>query len=113
MFRVLKAIFAKTVRESLPKLENTLTAKYNPLDIGEEEYLILMAGVAKDPEEARRLMRTYNASTAFELFKVLPKRKVNWRRRLRLYTQSLEGSMNSDPYKQLLWPDGSGTNYLN
>ena len=72
----------------------------------------MLAGVAKDPMEARRLMADYHASNALELLKVLPKRQINWRRRLRSWIQGVEGSSSTDPYKALLWPDGTGTNYL-
>lgn len=113
MIKVIKDIFARTIREQLPKLENTLTAQYDLSLMGEDERLIMLAGVAKDPIEARRLMNDYHAPNALELLKVLPKRQINWRRRLRSWIQGVEGSSSSDPYRELLWPDGSGTNYLN
>ena len=113
MFKVLRQIFGKTVHEQLPRLENSLTAPYDPLLINDDELLILLAGVAKDPREARRLMDEYHVTTAHDLFKVLPKRKIHWRRRLKRWTQSVEGSLSTDPYNELLWPDGSGKNYLN
>ncbi len=113
MFRLLKRIFAKTAHEQLPRLQNTLTTRYNPLLLSDDELLILLAGVAKDPSEARRLMIEYEVSNAHELLAVLPKRKVNWLRRWKQWTQSLEGSYNSDPYQDRLWPGGSGKNYLN
>lgn len=112
MFKLIKSIFAKTLHEQLPRLENTLTADYDPAFLSDDEYLILLAGVAKDPNEARRLMEEYHVSTAHELLQVLPKKKINWLRRWKRWTQSLEGSYNSDPFPDLLWPDGSGQNYL-
>lgn len=113
MIKVIRDIFARTIREQLPKLENTLTASYDLSLMGDDERLIMLAGVAKDPVEARRLMEAYSATNALELLKVLPKRQINWRRRLRSWVQGVEGSSSTDPYKALLWPDGSGTNYLN
>lgn len=112
MIRVIRAIFRRTVRENLPKLENTLTSKYDRAAIGDDELLIMLAGVAKDPVEARRLMSEYEVANALELLKVIPKRQIHWRRRLRSYLQSLEGSVTNDPYEQLLWPEGKGKNYL-
>lgn len=112
MFRVAKAIFARTIREHLPKLENTLTAEYDITRLGDDERLIMLAGVAKDPVEARRLMDDYQCTSALDLLDVLPKRKIHWRRRLRLYIQGIEGSVSNDPYERLLWPDGSESNRL-
>ena len=62
MFKVIRDIFRRTVRETLPKLENTFTSDYDPESIGDDELLIMLAGVAKDPMEARRLMTDYEAS---------------------------------------------------
>jgi len=112
MFKVIRDIFRRTVRETLPKLENTFTSDYDPESIGDDELLIMLAGVAKDPMEARRLMTDYEASNAVELLKKLPKRQIHWRRRLRSYLQGLEGSVTNDPYNALLWPKNDGENYL-
>lgn len=112
MFKVIRDIFRRTEREKLPKLENTLTSAYDRLAIGDDELLIMLAGVAKDPVEARKLMDEYEVGSAVELLKVMPRRKIHWRRRLRSYLQGLEGSVTNDPYPELLWPDGKGRNYL-
>lgn len=112
MFRFIRSIFAKTLHEQLPRLENTLTTAYDPRLLSDDELLILLAGVAKDPSEARRLMQEYGVDNAMALLDVLPKRKINWRRRWKRWTQSIEGSLNSDPFLDLLYPDGSGKNYL-
>lgn len=112
MFKVIRDIFRRTTHENLPKLENTLTSQYDRLNIGDDELLIMLAGIAKDPVEAKRLMKEYEVENALELLRVIPKRQINWRRRLRSYLQGLEGSVTNDPYPQLLWPDGSGENYL-
>ena len=113
MFRLLRRIFAKTLHEQLPRLDNSLTTAYNPLLLSDDELIILLAGVAKSPTEARRLMEEYGVDNAYALLKVLPKKKINWKRRWKRWTQSLEGSLNNDPYPDLLYPDGSGKNYLN
>lgn len=112
MIRVIRDIFRRTIREKLPKLENTFTSKYDRATIGDDEMLIMLAGVAKDPMEARRLMQEYEVTDALALLAVLPKRKINWRRRLRSYLQGLEGSMTNDPYPDLLWPKNGGRNFL-
>jgi len=112
MLRVIRDIFKRTVREKLPKLENTLTSPYDKRTLTSDEELIMLAGVVKDPLEARRLMIEYGTTNATELLKILPKRKINWRRRLKAYLQGLEGSTTNDPFPDLLWPNGDGRNRL-
>lgn len=112
MIRVIKHILRRTIREQLPRLENSLTARYDPMALNDDERLILLAGVAKDPAEARRIMSEYGATNAIELLKLLPKRKINWRGRLHRWLLSLEGSYQSDPYSDLLWPSGHSENRL-
>ncbi len=112
MLKVIRDIFRHTIREKLPKLENTLTVQFRPEEVDAETYLVLLAGVAKDPETAKRLMEEYNVTTGPDLLAVLPKRQIHWRRRLRLWIQGLEGSLTNDPYELLLWPSGDGSNYL-
>lgn len=112
MIRLIKHIFRRTIREQLPRLENSYTTRYDPASISEDEHLILLAGVAKDPAEARRIMAEYGAPNAVELLKLLPKHKIDWRGRVKRWLLSLEGSYQTDPYKDVLWPPGHSDNRL-
>lgn len=112
LLRLYKHIFRRSIRESLPRLDNSLTVNYDRTALTEDERLILLRGVAKDPAEARRIMREYGASNAVELLALLPKPKINWRRRLRRWLLTLEGSHQSDPSKDSFWPPGHSNNYI-
>lgn len=112
LIRLYKHIFRRSIRESLPRLENSLTVGYHRESLTIDEELILLRGVAKDPAEARRMMKEYGAANAIELLKLLPAHKINWRRRLRRWLLTLEGSHQSDPTQDKLWPVNHSQNYL-
>ena len=86
-------------REKLPRLANTLTNQYSAADIDDKEIeLVLMMGVAKDPEGARQVLNRYGVSTAAELLPLLPEPRANWRERLHRWFIWICGAYEHDPH---------------
>ena len=112
MIRVIKHIFRRTIREQLPRLQNTLTSQYDPASISDDERLIMQAGVVKSPQEARRLLTAYNATNAVELLTMLPDHRPDYKKRFQRFLFSIEGSYPSNPYKHRLRPENSTESYL-
>lgn len=112
LLRLARHILKRSIREHLPRLENSLTVAYDPATLTEDERLILLRGVAKDPGEARRIMQEYGAANAVELLAMLPKPKINVRRRVKRWLLGLEGSHLSDPTKDKFWPPNHSQNYI-
>lgn len=88
----------KNIRRNLPRLHQSLMADVDPATLTADEYLILLAGLVKDDDEARKLMAKYKVTSAPELLRVLPPPKVDRWRKLRRWIQALEGSEATNPH---------------
>lgn len=77
----------------LPYIRRTLRSEYEAKDLTPEEALLISANVAYDKASAAYLLRSTGKSAA-QLAAENPKRKPvpNWRRRLKTWFMSLEGS---------------------
>lgn len=79
-------------REYLPRLPTQLINPYHPRELTDDEQLILLAGKARDPEQARQLMRDAGVTSALGLDLSRPRPKANIRERLLNWLRRLEGS---------------------
>ena len=75
-----------------------IRSEYDVMEMDRDVELIILAGRAKDPTGAARLMQKYNVSTASELLPLLPKRhRPSVRARMRQWVQRLLGVTEYDP----------------
>lgn len=100
MMRLISYFFGIKLRERLPQLHRQVWSPFDATDVDPEIHLILMAGVAPDPDAAADLLREYKVTTAAELLTLLPRRSFNIMRKLRNLLMRIEGSYPSDPHKQ-------------
>lgn len=94
----MRYLFGENIRDKLPHLERDVWTDYDPVGLDPEIYLVLMAGVAPDPQTAQDLMRQYNVTTAGALLVKLPKRRLNLMKKLKALTLKLEGAYATDPH---------------
>ena len=81
----------------IARLPTDLVTPFTFLDIDRESELVMMAGAAKDPTAAGKLLKKYNVTTAAQLLPLLPKhKKPSLQSRLLRWAQRLEGSHSYD-----------------
>ncbi len=112
MLSAIKSLFTLKPREKLPRLRNSLSTSFDLQELPPDIELILLTGRVKDPESARRLMEKYGVDNAPDLLKLLPKRRINWRRKLGNMIMRLEGSQATNPYLKHLQPDNEGKKWV-
>jgi hypothetical protein len=71
-----------------------------------------LTGRVKDPEAAQKLMDKYGVDNAPDLLKLLPKRRVNWKKKLANIVMRLEGSQATNPYLKRLSPPEQHKNWV-
>lgn len=98
----MKALYrhlTKTTRHyKLPRLQGRFKNPVNPSELADDNELILLAGIARDEYEAEKLLKKANTS-AVEFLKRLPKRRIDYMRRIRAWLRSVEGAYESDPHR--------------
>lgn len=91
----------RSIRDSLPRLKTSLKDQFDPRTLGDDDNLILLAGIVRDPHEAQKLMAKYDARHAADLLKVLPPPKRDtFRDRLARWIRLVEGSYTNDPWQR-------------
>jgi hypothetical protein len=66
----------------------------------ESERILMTAGVARSPLDARLLMLKYNTENPHEVLEKLPKRRgVNVMKRIKRLIRTFEGHDRNNPYK--------------
>lgn len=83
----------------LPRLQGRFKNPVDPSELDEDNALILLAGIARDEYEAEKLLKKAKTS-AVEFLKRLPKRRIDYMRRVRAWLRSLEGAYESDPHSE-------------
>jgi len=85
-----------------PKRWRTVPRKViSPYQMGaatEQERLLMRLGLARNPQNARALMRHYRVKTASEVLQRLPPKKRNLKKRLWLLIQRWDGHQAGNPY---------------
>ena len=76
MRQVIRYFFRK--RRGLAHLPRQYIRSYDIRDATQEEERLMKAGVARSPQEARRLLDHYNVSRAYDLLPLLPDRSRPW-----------------------------------
>lgn len=102
MKRLIKSWFKLEQRDHLPQLKREIHNEFTVLDLDTEAEQLLLLGVAPDPQSAKDLLRKYNAATAVELLAKIPKKRPDWRRRIRSWLLAFEGSRHSDPWPTMM-----------
>lgn len=69
-------------KRGLAHLPRQYIRSYEIRDAGIEEERLMKAGVARSPQEARRMMEHYGVSRAYDLLPLLPARQIKWYRKL-------------------------------
>lgn len=97
MFRRLRRfLFRKKRVRNLP---THMISAYVLRQAPEDERLLMMAGVARSPQEARRLMQKHGVTSAAALLDILPAPRPVWRRRLKIIIQRIEGHYHGKALK--------------
>lgn len=112
MLSAIKRMFTLKLREKLPRLSNTLTTSFDTASLPPDIELILLTGRVKDPEAARKLMEKYGVDNAPDLLKLLPKRRINWKKKLQNLIMRIEGSQPTNPYLKRLYPPEQNKNWV-
>lgn len=69
-------------------------------DVGEQERLLMLLNLARNPQSARALLDEYGVETAAELLRLIPtKPKRSFRSRLKQLALHLSGHEDGDPYR--------------
>ena len=84
-------------REYLPHIPSTFRTDFDPAQVGDDEHLIMLAGLARDPAGAKRVMDKNEVESALELELIRPQPKVNMRQRFIHWLMRLEGSTPHEP----------------
>lgn len=78
---------------------NTVLNPYVLRESDEQLRLLMLAGVARDPDDARLLLHRYNVKTAGEVIDRLPRRKKRtFKQRLIHLLRKMEGHQPGNPY---------------
>ncbi len=89
------------IREKLPRLHRSLKDEFDARGISQDEAIILLAGIVRDPHEARKLMDKHQASSAPDLLARLPPPRVSgFVDRFQNWLRALEGAYESDPHSE-------------
>lgn len=99
MRRFFRSFFKLDKRTRLPRLPKSLTRRYDITKLTDSELNILMLGLARDPDQAREIIKRYGTSNVDKLQRLLPKPKADWRGRLRRWLAKREGAHLSDPHR--------------
>lgn len=99
MMRLIRYFFGIKLRDRLPQLQHRVWSPFDSTSVDPEIHLILMAGIAPDPDAATDLLRQYKVATAAELLAALPRRSFNLKRKIRNLLMRIEGSYPTDPHK--------------
>lgn len=80
----------------------TIISPYTMQDANEQQRLLMLAGVARSPQDADWLMHKYGVKNAHDLLALLPPRKrITFKHRLILLIRRFEGHDNRDIYGTL------------
>jgi hypothetical protein len=80
MRKVIRYFFRQ--RRGLAHLPRQYIRSYDILEASIEETRLMKAGVARSPQEARRLFEHYQVQRAAELLPLLPSRQRSWKARV-------------------------------
>lgn len=106
-FQFHKMLTRLPIQAHLPRIQRRLRSDYDAAELTPDEALLISANVAYDKAAASYLLRT-SGKTAVQLVLESPRRKArpNWRRRLRTWFQSLDGSESfTSAYNRTLLPE--------
>lgn len=99
MRQLYKHLTRKTRHHNLPRLSGRFKNPHPYLEMDDDVELILRAGIARDEYQAEMLLKKSGLSAA-EYLSRLPKRRIDYRRRLRAWLRSLFGAYESDPHRE-------------
>lgn len=91
----------------LPRIRRALRTDYDAADLTPDEALLISAALAYDKRGAARLLQE-SGKPAWQIVRENPRKKAraNWRKRLRTWLRSLEGSESlAQAYNRTLFPD--------
>lgn len=92
----------------LPRIRRALRTDYDAADLTPDEALLISAALAYDKRGAARLLKESDGKPAWQIVRENPRRKVraNWRKRLRTWFRTLEGSETlAQAYNRTLYPE--------
>lgn len=98
MRQLYKHLTRKTRHHNLPRLSGRFKNPQSYLEMDDDIELILRAGIARDEYQAELLLKKSGLPAA-EYLRRLPKRRIDYRRRLRAWLRSLSGAYESDPHR--------------
>lgn len=85
-------------RRRIKNLPGGFAGEFNVSKLDVDERILMTAALARDPNQARKLMEKYDAETALDVFNALPKRRVaTWIERFWDWLRRIEGTSEHDP----------------
>lgn len=79
----------------------TIISPYSMIEANEQEKLLMLAGAARSPMDAKLLMKRYGVETAIEVIRLLPPpKKRSLKHRFILLIRRIEGHDTRDIYSK-------------
>jgi hypothetical protein len=94
-------------RHKLPTLPSHYISEYDIKRASKDEKLMMMAGHARSPEQARLLMKAEGVDSAGAYLRIHPPKnphRVSWYRRFVSMVMRAEGAMYVNPYRKVNKP---------